>query len=218
MANKSNLFKGLSEKEIDLFIKNSGSFVKEFKTDEYIFMQDEIPKYIFVLESGSVVVENIDLNGKKSIVNIFNTAGTVFAEVYLYIDSTGYDYSCYANEKSNILCIPKDALMIGLNPNIQEVKIINNMLSILAKKSLFLNQKLLMMSSTKLREKLVKFLLSHSDDDEIILSLNREEMGNYLGVPRPSISRELMNMQREGIIEVDKNKIKFNRENLEKLL
>lgn len=218
MADKNSLFLGLSEIEINNFLELSGSFVKEYKAEEYIFIQDELPKYIYIIESGSVVVEKIDINGKRSIVNVFNKKGTVFAEVYIYIQSKGYDYSCYANENSKILCIPKDYLVMDKNSSELKIKIINNMLEILANKCYFLNQKLLMMGSVTLREKLIKFLLTHSEGNEVLLSLNREEMGSYLGVPRPSISRELMNMQRDEIIEVGKNKISFDRKNLENLL
>lgn len=218
MANKSNLFFGLSEEDVKKFLDESNSIIKEYKNGEYIFIQDEVPKYTFIVEQGSVVVENIDVNGKKSIVNVFNNEGTVFGEVYMYIGNHNYDFSCYANEKSIILCIPKESLIINSNLSEIGLKIVNNMLQILAKKSFFLNQKLLMMGSVTLREKLIKFVLTHSEKDEMILSLTREEMGNYLGVPRPSISRELMNMKRDGIIEVNKNKITFDRKMLEKLL
>ena len=46
--------------------------------------------------------------------------------------------------------------------------------------------------------------------------MKREELADYLGTTRPSLSRELMNMQDEGLIEIDRSKIKIlNREDLE---
>ncbi|MDY2986499.1 MAG: Crp/Fnr family transcriptional regulator [Peptoniphilus sp.] len=217
MANKSNLFFNMSEKEIERFLKDSDSFVKNFKSGEYIFNQGDRPEYTFIIEKGSVVVENIDSNGKKNIVNVFNSTGTVFGEVYMYLESESYDYSSYSNEDSKILCIPKKALLLSRNDDLN-LKIINNMLKILAGKSFFLNQKLLMMGAATLREKLIKYILNHSEEDELVLTLTRQEMGNYLGVPRPSVSRELMNMKKENLIEIDKNKIIFNREKLENLI
>lgn len=217
MANKSNLFFNMSEKEIERFLKDSDSFVKNFKSGEYIFNQGDRPEYTFIIEKGSVVVENIDSNGKKNIVNVFNSVGTVFGEVYMYLESESYDYSSYSNEDSKILCIPKKALLLNGEDDLN-LKIINNMLKILASKSFFLNQKLLMMGAVTLREKLIKYILNHSTHNELILTLNRQEMGNYLGVPRPSVSRELMNMKKENLIEIDKNKIIFNREKLENLI
>lgn len=218
MANKSNLFFNMSESEIEKFLKDSDSFIKNFKSGEYIFNQGDIPEYTFIIEKGSVVVENIDSNGKKNIVNVFNSVGTVFGEVYMYLESEGYDYSSYVNEDSKILCIPKKSLIVSGELNDLNLKIVNNMLKILANKSFFLNQKLLMMGAVTLREKLIKYILNHSQENELVLTLTRQEMGNYLGVPRPSVSRELMNMKKENLIEIDKNKIIFNREKLENLI
>ncbi|MBL7575347.1 cAMP-binding domain of CRP or a regulatory subunit of cAMP-dependent protein kinases [Peptoniphilus asaccharolyticus DSM 20463] len=218
MANKSNLFFNMDNEELEKFLKDSGAFIKTFKAGEYIFNQGDKPKYTFIIERGSVVVENVDSNGKKSIVNVFNTIGTVFGEVYMYLDTDEYDYSSYANEASEILFLPKESLVIDDNLSPSRLKIVNNMLNILANKSFFLNQKLLMMSAVTLREKLIKYILNHSEGNELILSLTREEMGNYLGVPRPSISRELMNMKKEELIEITKTKIIFDRENLKNLI
>ena len=41
------------------------------------------------------------------------------------------------------------------------------------------------------------------------LAMNREELADYLGTTRPSLSRELMKMQQEQLIETDKYTIKI---------
>lgn len=41
------------------------------------------------------------------------------------------------------------------------------------------------------------------------LTMNREELADYLGTTRPSLSRELMKMQQEHLIETEKNIIKI---------
>ena len=48
--------------------------------------------------------------------------------------------------------------------------------------------------------------------------MNREELADYLGTTRPSLSRELMKMQEEGLIRVEKKFIYIpDREKLEVL-
>ena len=37
--------------------------------------------------------------------------------------------------------------------------------------------------------------------------MNREQLADFLGVARPSLSRELMRMQADGLIEVSKKRI-----------
>ena len=52
------------------------------------------------------------------------------------------------------------------------------------------------------------FLIQNMDRDKRCISgLGREEMADLLNTARPSLSRELMKMQEEGIIEIDKKHI-----------
>lgn len=198
------LFIGLSDSEIESIIDEMGA-VEEYDEDEYIFSQDETPEYLFILLDGMVSVENIDENGKRSIVNVFKDSGTIFGEVYLFLGERMYDYSARSMKKSKILKLSREFF-----DNIYDYeygKIINsNMLNILSGKALYLNQKLLLLSEVKLRQKLNNFILNNMDDDMIVrLKLNREELADFLGTTRPSLSRELMKMESDGIIETEKN-------------
>lgn len=198
------LFVGLSDSEIESIIDEMGA-VEEYDEDEYIFSQDETPEYLFILLDGMVSVENIDENGKRSIVNVFKDSGTIFGEVYLFLGERMYDYSARSMKKSKILKLSREFF-----DNIYDYeygKIINsNMLNILSGKALYLNQKLLLLSEVKLRQKLNNFILNNMDDDMIVrLKLNREELADFLGTTRPSLSRELMKMESDGVIETEKS-------------
>ena len=73
-----------------------------------------------------------------------------------------------------------------------------------------MTKKLHLLSSTSLKEKLAIYFLENADKDGIVrLSMNRENFADFLGVARPSLSRELMNMQKDGLIVVDKEEIKI---------
>ena len=219
MPNKSDLFKGLTDVEIEKFLQDSLSTTIELDKDMEVFYQGNKPEYLFILEEGSVVVENISPNGKRVIVNKFNEPGTVLGEVYLFVNKNKYDFSCYTDKKSVIRKIPKEAFLFSVNSNEIKIKIINNILFILANKALYLNKKLLIASSFSIREKLAKFFLQQSLNKESVeLNFTREELADFLGATRPSISRELMKMQNDGIIVVEKNNIKINRIKLEKYL
>lgn len=216
MPNISDLFKNLTKEEIDFFIKENKGLRRSLKRGEEVFSQGEIPNYLFILEQGSVVVENISENGNRSIVNRFSKPGTVFGEVYLYLPERSYDYSCVCDVDSTILAIPKTALVMS-GDNFKNSKVVNNMLLILSEKAFYLNQKLLIQSGKTLREKLSRFFLSNSKESSLELEFNREELADFLGVTRPSISREIMNMKRDGLIDVVGNKVILNKEMLKNI-
>ena len=216
MPNISDLFKNLTKEEIDSFMKENKGLRRSLKRGEEVFSQGEIPNYLFILEEGSVVVENISKNGNRSIVNRFSKPGTVFGEVYLYLPERSYDYSCVCDVDSTILAIPKTELVMS-GDNFKNSKVINNMLLILSQKAFYLNQKLLIQSGKTLREKLSRFFLSNSKESSLELEFNREELADFFGVTRPSISREIMNMKRDGLIDVVGSKVILNKEMLENL-
>ena len=41
------------------------------------------------------------------------------------------------------------------------------------------------------------------------LSMNREELADFMNTARPSLSRELMKMQEDGIIKIEKRNIQI---------
>ena len=213
------LFKGLKQEEIEVFLEYSGSLRKKYYEGQYIFEELQSPDYLFILLSGQVQVEKLDPSGKRMIVNKFNKKGTIFGEVYLYLDRYEYDYSCLATVDSEILKIPKEALLIDDKASLISRRINENMLKILSEKAYFLNQKILILGSSNLREKISKFLLQRMDGDKkVILTITREEMADFIGVTRPSLSRELMKMQKDNLIEVEKNIIYINTEEVYKYL
>ena len=82
------------------------------------------------------------------------------------------------------------------------------MLSILARKTYFLNRKVQLLSRPTLRQKIVAYLFQQERNGQTVtLPLNREQLADYLGVTRPSLSRELMNMQRESLIVIQGRKV-----------
>ncbi len=212
----SPLFKNIDREKLREFLEAEGAFVKKYNRDEFIFFEGDEPKYLYILQSGEVQVERSFSNGRQIIVNRFVKRGTVFAEVYVYLNDRPFDYSCVTTKGAEVLHLPRDVLNSTKGPVAQALAW--NMLTILSEKAFFLNQKLIIQSATSLRQKIGIYLLSlGKEQDHFELPLNREEWAAYLGVTRPSLSRELMKMQEEGILEVHGRDITIQRQRLEEI-
>ena len=200
------LFKDLNKYEINRLINLLEINEKTYNKSSYIFQVNDIPKHIYILLSGSVKIEKVDLNGRTTIVNIFRETGTIFGEVYLFINNYNYDYSCITLEDTKLLLINK-SLFYKNNSELEiQKKLTRNMIEVLAEKAFYLNQKNIILGSFSIRQKLINFFLQkNKNSNKIYLEFNREELADYVGVTRPSISRELMKMEREGLIKVEKN-------------
>ena len=211
---KSILFENISEEEINDIVK-----------DEYLFYQEENSKYLFILLDGIVQIERVDANGKRMIMNRFDEIGTMFAEVYIYFSDKIYDYSCVAIKNARVFAIPKE-FFLNIDDLTQKYnyKLTQNMLKILSRKAFFLNQKVLILSSFTLRQKIASYLLqrvreSGLKNESLNLIFKREELADFIGTTRPSLSREMLLMQDDGIIELDKNTFKvIDLEKLQELI
>ena len=93
------------------------------------------------------------------------------------------------------------------------------MLSIFAQKTYYLNQRLNILSAGSLRKKIARLFLKNCWEGKVALSGNWEELADFLNAARPSLSRELMHMQEEGLIRMEKKTVYIlNREKMEEIL
>ena len=71
-------------------------------------------------------------------------------------------------------------------------------------------KKINIVSAVSLKERISIWILEEADEYGIVrVEMNREDLADYLGVARPSLSRTLMQMQGEGMIEVGKKQIRI---------
>ena len=196
------LFEGLSENEISGCLACCGAKVITYEKGEMIFGQWEAPQSLHVLLDGAVAVCQDTVSGRRTVMATFREAGDLFGEVYLFLNKSSYDYYAMAVEQARVLIMPKVFFYHNCTKGcIPHDKLIQNMLAILADKAYFLNRKLQLMSAGSLRQKIARLLMQHAQPDgKVALQMNREDMADFLGTARPSLSRELMKMREDGLI------------------
>lgn len=203
------LFHQMEDEEIEHTLNLCQAEIKSYAKNKKIFSQEEPPKSLYILVSGSVIVCRDSLNGKRYIVTNINEK-EMFGEVYVFLEDEDYPYYALATSDSKVLEIPKTFFIHeGKNNGNGQDFLIKNMLKILAEKAFFLNNKVQLLSHGSLRQKIAKYLLEYVDETMYVkLNMNREEFADYLSVARPSLSRELNKMQKDGLVEVERDIIR----------
>lgn len=215
---ESDLFRGLNGEDIELII---GTLAEkfDFHKGQYIFYAEDRPKYMYILLSGQVSVFRENYWGSRELLKDFSCPGEVFGEVYLYLDIDSYDFSCLCHTDVQVLAISRDFFgkILDYQGQIGQV-VVSNYLRILSKKAFFFNQKIRTMSGSTIRVKLARYILDHARDSVVRLRYNREDLADYLGISRPSLSRELNSMKRDGLVDLTPGEIIIlDRKNLKKL-
>ncbi len=206
----NSLFLGMGQSDIQHILECSHSKVRTYDKHQKIFSQEDPPKSLYILISGSIVVCRDSLNGKRYIVTNIEE-NEMFGEVYVFLDDEEYPYYALTNADSKVLEIPKSFFFHYCEEDCKGHNLLlRNMLKILAKKAFFLNNKVQLLSHGNLRQKIAKYLLEQVDETMYVkLNMNREELADYLSVARPSLSRELKNMEKDGLIEADRDIVRI---------
>ena len=181
-------------------LKNQSIFRKYLRGD-IIFHRGDTPTHLNILCSGQVVICNYTPNGERTVITTIQKKGDSFGEVYLFLDAQWYEFFAVAETDCTVQHIPKDYAF-------SMPTLMAQLLQLFARKAYTLNQRVQILSNSNLREKLQSYLFQMKNEhNEVLLQMTREELADFLSTTRPSLSRELMKMQSEGLILVEKAKI-----------
>ena len=219
---KSALCKEFTQDELLSLLEENNTEIKKYEKGIFVFEEGDVPDRLYVLIYGLVEVSKLTFSGKKILITTIENPGDMFAEVYMFMGKSKYDMSAQTGEESLILSISSEFFEnISYNTNaLAAEKIRKNLMSIFAMKAYNLSGKVRLLGCGSIREKISLYLIKNqTPSGEIAKNPSREELADYLNVTRPSLSRELGNMEKEGIIRLDGRKIVIvSQEKLEEYL
>jgi CRP/FNR family transcriptional regulator, anaerobic regulatory protein len=217
-AEKVPIFSSLDKNErkqvVSLIIQ------KKFEKDSLIISEGSIPQNLIIISRGKIKVYGYSQDGKEQIMYIL-TDGDFFGARSL-IHEQKADFNLQAMENTRVCMIERrefQKLLVkfpGISIKIMEVLCdrLEKMESLVRKISpkdvdSRINMMLLELSQ--------KYGRKHSSGILLELPMSREEMANYIGVARETVSRKLTSLKYEGIIEMigTKRIIILNEEALE---
>jgi len=207
---KCTLARNMSAEEVGELVDSAQVRVREYPKGDIVFHEGDMPHYLFILLSGEVHILKDTFSGRRIFLSEINEPGDMFGEVYEVLEEP-YDMYVETVTPVRLLEISSELFTLdaGCELSRSALKIQRNLMRIFARKAYFMHNKIKVLASGSLREKIVRFLfLELQGKQELELTGSREFMAAYLAVTRPSLSRELSAMQREGILSVEGKCIK----------
>ncbi len=214
----NEFFKDLTVDEIRKLISSIPYSLKAYKKGEIIANEeDECTSLGFVLD-GTVEIQRIYLSGKQIILKRLNN-GDVFGEALVFSKKSNYPSTVMAFSECNILYINRSDI---LKLCTMDERVLGNFMSALSNKIFMLNSKIKSIAFKSIKHKVINYILEQAKlqgSKTIKLKESKEEIAAAMGIPRPSLSRELMNLRDLNYIEFDRNIITIlNIEELEEEL
>ena len=206
LLEKNDFFSCLNSEQISSIISKVKYTVKTYEKDAVIAMEDEECNSLGLILDGQVEVQRIYSSGKHIVLKRM-TAGEVFGEAIIFSKINKYPATIISMSKSNVAFIKKEDI---IQLCILEESILKNFISLLSDKIFILNNKIKNISFKTVKQKVINYILEQMHEQKsstIVLKANKEQISALIGIPRPSLSRELMKLRDEEIIDFDKNTI-----------
>lgn len=202
------LFRGMDDAEISAALSALAAKEKTYEKDETILFAGNVSERMGLVLEGSVTIESNDVWGNRTILSHVERGGS-FAETYALLEDEPMLVDVIANEKSRILFLrigSLDRLQQDISP--WRVKLIGNLLRISSRKNLHLSGRSFHTAPKSIRGRVMAYLNSVSlqkHKTAFDIPFDRQQLADYLNVERTALSRELGNMQADGLILVKRN-------------
>ena len=210
-AVKSNpLFEGIAFSDFESMLTCMSAKTVFYRKNDVILLSGDTVNFVGLVLSGSIQVLKEDIDGHVMLLNELGVS-EIFGEVFA---CAGIDHSpvtVRAKEDAEILFIDYRKIIVSCTTACPfHTKLIENMLKLIAVKSLTLNQRIEILSRRTTREKLLTFFdMQRGMAKKFSIPYNREELAQYLCVDRSAMSNELSKMRDDGLIRYNRNEFEF---------
>jgi CRP-like cAMP-binding protein len=207
----SILFNGFSDEEFNA-VTSAPYFVAEsYNAGVHLLDEGDLVKRFWFLEDGTLHASRAYYDGSLDLVQLYSAN-----------DYPGLDIVFTKTQRSPLrISAATDATLTSIDvgifsdrklDSVIREKFTLNALRLLANENIRKQVKIDVLYKRSLRARICVFL-SHMreryDSDAFEISMNREQLSQFLGVNRSALSKELSRMREEGLIECRKGRFKI---------
>lgn len=202
------MFNHLSPEQVTFLLSDIKYNIKLYKKNEVVFSPHHRSDTFGILLEGSVDVQKIFSSGKIVTVNRRFSYDLV-ADASIFANIEYYPSTVTACENSTVLLINKPNLLRIFS---KDQKIMSIFLESVSNRVLALNSTIEILSLNSVPAKIAYFLLLEhrkQNSKTVVLKFTKKSLAEHLNVSRPTLSRELKNMQLHGIISFQNKMIRI---------
>ena len=189
----------------DRVVKNLG-VTKKYQKGEVLFSAQGKADGFYYVESGEIRVYKMDENGRE--VEVVRLGpGDFLGEAIVFV-SPVFPFFAQAVKDSKVLFFDKTTVLRAME---REPLVSKFFVNLLAQKCVILSKRIESLGLQTVRQRLIQYLLSNcSGDQQCIaeLRVKKVELAKILGTISETLSRNLKQMQEEGLIKVEGNRIR----------
>jgi CRP/FNR family transcriptional regulator len=205
---KTALLSSLSQPELQMLAARTVR--KLFSAGELLFSEGEPCNGLHIIARGKVRLFKTSVNGREQVLSV-NVSGESVAEIPVF-DGGPYPASAVALEETEIVFISRRDFNAYC---LEHPEVPLKVLTVVGARLRNLVGIIEELSFTTIRQRLISTLLKLAQSEgrktargiEFQLPASHQELANQLGTVRELISRNLMRLQAEGLLDVDARQI-----------
>lgn len=208
----ATLFNSFSSEDLNILFSKIPYKLEKYSKGDIILAEEDVCNTLNLILEGKVEIQKMDSAGKVLSIAEFSE-GDIFGEMLIFADKNTSPINVISKAKATVLHISKGSVLSLCQNN---ESFLSEYLRIISNKAILLNLKLKEVTLKTIRQKICEFVLNQykqQNSIKIKLNMTKKDWADKLGVQRPSLSRELIKMKEEGIIDYNKDVITI--ENLE---
>ena len=210
------LFKGLSQPEVEKFVKFTGTTFKNYPRGERILEAFAPNANIGIIVTGEAQILSLDWLGNENVGHVIES-GAMFGTVSAILGEDLIATSVRLTTEATIMWIPYRSLLIA-GPKLGRTHgiVMKNLLETFSRKNVLMMQKVELLSQKTLRERVILYLIQREkrQQSEWVKVPGRVQLAKELECNRSALTREISQMQTDGIVEVDGKLMRLHKEKI----
>ena len=206
------LFEGISPEERGAMLGCIGYHLASYARGEILHLEGEHLKHVGIVLSGSVDMVKEDFWGNRTLL-VRAGPNELFGETFACGEDSLSVVTFLASEDARVLFLSFVRVMHSCTMACRfHHQLIENMVRIIAGKNRDLMRKVEVVSKRSIREKLLSYLSIQAQlrgSRYFEIPMGRVELAEYLCVDRSALTRELVKMKEDGLIDYDRNWFKI---------
>ncbi|MBR3746462.1 MAG: Crp/Fnr family transcriptional regulator [Selenomonadaceae bacterium] len=210
------LFKGLSRVEIEKFVNFTGTTFKSYPRGERILEAFAPNANLGIIVTGEAQILSLDWLGNETVGHVIDS-GALFGSVSAILGEDLIATSVRLTTESTVMWIPYRSLLIA-GPTLGRTHgiVMKNLLETFSRKNVLMMQKVELLSQKTLRERVILYLIQREkrQESEWVKVPGRVQLAKELECNRSALTREISQMQNEGLVEVNGRTMKLNKDKI----
>ncbi|MGI6684175.1 MAG: Crp/Fnr family transcriptional regulator [Bacillota bacterium] len=202
----SLFFQDVNLTEMKKILNNTSHKIITYPSEAIIAGEGENCDHLGIILMGRIEIQKIYSSGKTVTIAQFRE-GNFFGEAIIFSNQHFYPGTVVSRGETKILFLHKTAVITLCR---DYPSILESFMRLLSERILMLNKKITELSLGTIRQKICFFLLEEYQKQKsllIKLTMSKETLAEHMGIQRPSLSRELIKMREEGLIDLGKKYI-----------